>query len=90
MAQMTSEEFAALTATQMQVGGNHYKNMAIQPVTFIHKNGLGYIEGAVIKYICRWRHKNGIEDLQKAKHFIDLLIELEEESEDEKSQANPD
>ncbi len=60
-----------------QIGGNHYKDMKIQPVEFIHANGIGYIEGCVIKYVSRWRKKNGVEDLQKARHFIDLLLELE-------------
>jgi hypothetical protein len=62
----------------VQVGGSHYKNMAIQPVEFIHGNGIGYIEGCVIKYICRYKNKNGIEDLKKIKHYVDLLIELEQ------------
>lgn len=60
-----------------QVNGNHYKNMAIQPIEFIHANKLGYCEGNVVKYITRWRNKNGKADLEKAKHYIDLLIELE-------------
>jgi len=60
-----------------QVGGNHYKDLPIQPVEYIHANALGYFEGCVIKYISRWRKKNGIPDLEKAKHYIDLLIELE-------------
>jgi len=62
---------------EVQVGGNHYKDMKIQPVEYIHANGIGYIEGCVIKYVSRWRKKNGVEDLQKARHFIDLLLELE-------------
>lgn len=60
-----------------QVGGTHYKNMAIQPFEYIHKNGIGFAEGNVIKYVSRWRAKGGIEDLKKARHFIDLLIEAE-------------
>lgn len=60
-----------------QEGGSHYKEMAIQPIEFITKNKLGYIEGNVIKYICRHQNKNGIEDLKKAKHYIDLLIQLQ-------------
>lgn len=68
-----------------QVGGSHYKDCAIQPVEFIHANNLGYCEGAVIKYVTRWRNKGGIADLEKAKHFIDLLIELESAPE-----KNPD
>ena len=61
-----------------QVGGDHYKNMKIQPVEYIHANGLGYFEGNVVKYISRWRSKNGILDLEKARHYLDLLIELEQ------------
>lgn len=64
--------------TGLQVGGLHYKKMPIQPVEFVHANGIPFIEGCVIKYVCRWRGKGGLEDLRKAKHFIDILIELEE------------
>lgn len=64
-------------ALDVQVGGSHYKNMRIQPVEFIQVNGLGFCEGNAIKYLCRWKNKNGIEDLKKAKHYIDLLIEME-------------
>lgn len=63
-------------ATDTQVGGNHYQ-LPIQPIEYIHKNGLGFIEGNVIKYITRHRNKNGKQDLLKAKHYIDLLIQLE-------------
>lgn len=73
--QQLLRENAALTT---QVGGNHYKDMAIQPVEYIHKNGIGYFEGCVIKYVSRWRKKNGVEDLKKARHFLDLLIEFED------------
>jgi len=64
-------------ALHRQEGGSHYKDMPIQPVEFIHANALGYFEGNVIKYVSRWRKKNGMADLQKARHYIDLLIELE-------------
>ena len=60
-----------------QVGGSHYKDLVIQPVEYIHANNLPFIEGCVVKYITRWRSKGGIADLEKARHFIDLLIELE-------------
>jgi len=66
-----------MSALETQVSGNHYKDMPIQPVEFIHANALGYFEGNVIKYISRWRSKGGIADLNKAKHYIELLIELE-------------
>ena len=62
----------------MQVGGAHYKDMAIQPVEFIHRNRIGFCEGCVIKYVSRWRGKGGLEDLKKARHFLDLLIEMEQ------------
>jgi hypothetical protein len=65
-------------ALACQEGGEHYKAMKIQPVEFIHANGIGYFEGNVIKYVSRWRSKGGIGDLRKARHFLDLLIELEE------------
>ena len=60
-----------------QVGGNHYKKHAIQPIEYCQKNALNYCESNVVKYITRWRDKGGLEDLNKAKHYIDLLIELE-------------
>lgn len=66
-----------MSALDKQVDGSHYKDMPIQPVEYIHANALGYFEGNVIKYISRWRKKNGMADLEKAKHYIDLLIQLE-------------
>ena len=65
------------SAMSHQEGGNHYKDMAIQPVEFIHHNKLGFCAGNVIKYVCRYQQKNGIEDLKKARHYIDLLIEMQ-------------
>lgn len=64
-------------ALDVQVGGSHYKDLVIQPIEYIHANNIGYMEGNVIKYVSRWRKKNGIADLEKAKHYIELLIELE-------------
>ena len=68
---------STVTALDIQVGGDHYKNLAIQPAEYIHANNIGFFEGNVIKYVSRWRQKNGIADLEKAAHYIDLLIELE-------------
>jgi hypothetical protein len=65
------------TALKNQVGGNHYSKLAIQPVEYIHRNSIPFIEGSVIKYVTRWRDKGGIKDLEKAKHFIELLLEFE-------------
>ena len=58
-----------------QVGGSHYKKMKIQPSKFVIENELLFPEGSVIKYICRHRFKNGKEDLMKAIHFIEMIIE---------------
>lgn len=66
-----------MSAFDTQVSGSHYKDMVIQPVEYIHQNGIGFIEGAAIKYLSRWKNKNGIEDLKKAIHMIELLIEME-------------
>ena len=58
-----------------QIGGSHYKKMKIQPSKFVIENELLFPEGSVIKYICRHRFKNGKEDLLKAIHFIEMIIE---------------
>jgi hypothetical protein len=70
-----------MKATDQQVGGNHYKDMVIQPTVFCMKNKIGFAEGNVIKYVCRYAKKNGVEDLKKARHYIDLLIEEVEQNE---------
>lgn len=75
--EVTVEEEETFNALDKQVAGNHYKDLPIQPVEFIHANAIGYFEGNVIKYVSRWRKKNGVADLEKAKHYIELLIELE-------------
>jgi len=66
-----------MAAKEEQIGGNHYKDMKIQPIEYILGNNLNYCEANVVKYISRWKSKGGIEDLRKAKHYIDLLIEDE-------------
>jgi hypothetical protein len=58
-----------------QVGGSHYKKYKIQPVEFIIKNNIGFVEGNIIKYILRFKEKGGVQDLLKAKHYIELLID---------------
>ena len=77
MQSMLSKGLNGTSALDVQVSGNHYKDLPIQPVEYIHANNIGYMEGNVIKYVSRWRKKNGIADLEKAKHYIELLIELE-------------
>lgn len=64
-----------MSAYDYQVGGSHYKDMAIQPTVYNIKNNMGFAEGNVIKYVSRWRNKNGVQDLMKAKHYLEMLIE---------------
>lgn len=63
--------------SKVQIGGSHYNKMKIQPIDFIYENNIPYMEANVIKYVCRHKSKNGLQDLEKAKHYIDLLIERE-------------
>lgn len=67
-----------------QVGGSHYQKMKIEPIDFIMENDLNFCQGNVIKYVCRYKDKNGVEDLRKAKQYIDFLIEKEEKEEKQK------
>ena len=70
-----------------QVGGDHYQNMKIQPAEFINKNEMKFAEGNAIKYICRHINKGGKQDLEKAKHYIDMIIERDYGDETQKSQV---
>lgn len=65
-----------MSALDKQEGGSHYKT-TIQPIQYIHANKLGFIEGNVVKYVTRHRTKNGAEDIKKAIHYLELLLELE-------------
>jgi len=69
------------TALTWQEGGQHYKDKAIQPIVYIHANGLGFCEGNVVKYITRHKEKNGAEDIRKVIHYCELLLELEYKNE---------
>lgn len=62
-----------------QVGGNHYLKMKIQPIEYILANDLGFLEGNIVKYVSRYKLKNGVEDLKKAKHCLEMLIKKEED-----------
>ena len=64
-------------ALDVQVGGTHYKDCAIQPIEYIHANKLGFAEGNVVKYITRHRQKHGADDVRKVIHYCQLLLELE-------------
>lgn len=65
-------------ANESQIGGQHYKSKGIQPWDYIHANSLGYMEGNIVKYITRWKDKGGVNDLKKAKHYLEKLIEQNE------------
>ena len=65
-----------MTANEEQVGGRHYIEKPIQPWDYIIANKMGYLEGNIIKYVSRYKEKNGIEDLVKAAHYLDKLIEV--------------
>lgn len=72
-----------MSALDTQAGGSHYKNLAIQPVEYIQANGLDYFQGNIVKYITRHKDKNGAEDIKKAIHYCQLILELEyEETQD--------
>ena len=66
---------AKLSANSMQVGGEHYKKN-IQPWDYIIANDLGYLEGNIVKYVSRWKEKGGVQDLKKAQHYLEKLIEV--------------
>ena len=72
---LIDEETVALDATQIQIGGNHYKNMKITPTEYIIANKIPWREGNAIKYISRHKFKNGKEDIQKAIHCLQLILE---------------
>lgn len=74
---------------QEQVGGDHYITMAIQPAEFIHKNGIGFIEGSAISYLSRWRAKGGIQDVEKAIHMLQMLVSMEQAQEDHEPVCAP-
>jgi hypothetical protein len=63
--------------TNGQVGGDHYKKCGIEPVEYIHANGLDFNEGSIVKYISRHRNKNGAEDIRKIKDYCDIILELD-------------
>ena len=68
-------------ALKRQVGGDHYQHLPIQPIEFAEANELSACEANVVKYVCRWRHKNSgdgsVQDLRKAIHYLELLIDIE-------------
>lgn len=74
---IASDEPANEDPLNTQVGGGHYKGFAIQPAEFIHRNNLGFLEGCIVKRVCRHKTKNKAEDLKKAIHELQILLKLE-------------
>jgi hypothetical protein len=69
-----------MNALETQIGGDHYKGMKIQPIDFSMQNGMDACQHSIIKYVSRFRSKGGLQDLEKAKHFLDILIEFEKKA----------
>lgn len=80
----TTKQPESKDAMDRQVGGSHYQ-LPIQPIEYILANGLGYCEANVVKYVSRWRNKGGVQDLKKAIHYLEMLIEQEEKDASKKS-----
>ena len=76
-----------MSVWKKQIGGNHYQKYKIQPSKFVVENKLLYPEGCVIKYVVRHQDKGGKQDLEKAKHMIDMIIERDYEEEKEKQES---
>jgi hypothetical protein len=76
-----------MSAYKKQIGGSHYSKFKVQPSKFINDNKLLFAEGNAIKYICRHTHKGGKQDLLKAKHYIDMIMERDYEEKKEKTET---
>ena len=71
------ENWKEIDALSLQEGGDHYKDLEIQPIEFIAKNNLDFLQGNIIKYATRHKNKNGAEDIRKIKHYCDLILKLQ-------------
>lgn len=76
-----TSNLAAANPLDSQVGGDHYKNLAIQPIEFTHKNKLDFLQGNIIKYTTRHKNKNGLEDIKKIIHYAKLIAKLDYDTE---------
>ena len=66
-----------MSALEVQEGGNHYKDLKIQPVEYIQANDLDFFQGNVVKYVTRHKAKNGEQDIRKAIHYLQMILELQ-------------
>lgn len=77
-----------LPPLERQIGGSHYKSLKIQPIEYILANDLGWCEGNIVKYITRWKQKNGVDDIKKVIHYAEMLIQfIEKDSNDENTNS---
>jgi hypothetical protein len=83
-----SDIFKDVFPQDKQIGGSHYKDFHIQPYEFISKNGLSFFQGNVIKYVCRYLNKNGIQDLEKIIHYCELEIKKMKDTNGNKKKTN--
>ena len=74
-------DFDDVFPQERQIGGSHYKDFFIQPYEFIAKNDLSFFQGNVVKYVCRYKLKNGIQDLEKIIHYCELEIKKLQDTE---------
>lgn len=74
-----------MSATETQVGGSHYRDLAIQPAEFITRNKLTWLEGSVVKRVCRHRRKDGAKDIRKAIHELELILQFEYPAKEEET-----
>lgn len=72
---MEAEDYFRQEQLKIQVGGSHYKDLAIQPIEYIMANDLSWCEGNIVKYITRWKQKNGVQDIEKVIHYANILLE---------------
>jgi hypothetical protein len=72
---MAPKEVISPGAMERQVGGEHYKNLAIQPIEYIVRNNLGWLEGNAVKYITRHKQKGERKDIEKAIHYLQIILE---------------
>lgn len=77
-----------MSALETQVGGGHYKDLPIQPMEYSMANKLDACQHTIVKYVTRFRQKGGIQDLEKARHVIDMLIEFERKAQPKASNDN--
>ena len=84
---MEQDKGEIMSVWKKQIGGNHYRKYKLQPSRFVTENKLLYPEGCVIKYVIRHQDKGGKQDLEKAKHMIDMIIERDYEEEKEKQET---